>query len=473
MAASTSQTNNPGGTDASGSGTYPGTGTGTGAGTGAVFSSLADSLGSVVETFEPARFSGDDASTLMSAFARIERLAVAGKTLAATRAAQANAHRTGGHRTPAHWVAEQTGESVGDAISTLALGNNLGDQPGVEEAFRKGKLSKPQAKAVTDAVQVNPGSSGQLVESAESDTLVQLKERCARAKAEARSQQDEAARYQAIRKARSCRHWIDHHDGSFNLSAKLTPDDGARLLSALRTETDRVFARARRAGVTDTCDNYAADALVALVTGESGDGDESSSGAGSGSGTGSGSTAGSGSGRRSTPRATVHVRVDLDALRNGTVGNGQVCEIPGVGPIPIERARAIMGDALTRVVITDGIDVPTICTISRSIPAAIRVALFERDPICVVPGCDRSDHLEIDHWQVDYAKDGPTQWWNLARLCSHHHRLKTTQGFRLEGGPGKWRFVGPKGKGTGDESADPPGPPEIDLPEPELFPHME
>ena len=177
MGGSTSQTNNPGGTDASGSGTYPGT--------GAVLSSLADSLGSVVETFEPARFSGDDASTLMSAFARIERLAVAGKTLAATRAAQANAHRTGGHRTPAHWVAEQTGESVGDAISTLALGNNLGDQPGVEEAFRKGKLSKPQAKAVTDAVQVNPGSSDQLLESAESDTLVQLRERCARAKAEA------------------------------------------------------------------------------------------------------------------------------------------------------------------------------------------------------------------------------------------------------------------------------------------------
>jgi hypothetical protein len=251
------------------------------------------------------------------------------------------------------------------------------------------------------------------LESAESETLRQLRERCARAKSEARSAQDEAARQQALRAARSCKHWIDQHDGSFNLSAKLTPENGARLLSALRTESDRVFARARRAGVTDTPDNYAADALVALVTGESGDGAESpESGAGAG--------AGSGAGQRSGPRSTVHVRVDLEALRNGVVGDGQCCEIPGVGPIPIERARAIMGDALTRVVITDGIDVPTICTISRSIPAAIRVALFERDPICVVPGCDRSDHLEIDHWQVDYAKDGPTQWWNLATLRLSH-----------------------------------------------------
>jgi hypothetical protein len=138
---------------------------------------------------------------------------------------------------------------------------------------------------------------------------------------------------------------------------------------------------------------------------------------------------------------SVHVRIDLDALRQGYAGPGQVCEIPGVGPISVRRAREVMGDALTRLVITDGVDVPAICNVKRTIPAAIGSALLERDPTCVVPGCDQSRHLQIDHWQVDFADDGPTEWWNLVRLCPHHHRLKTDKLFRLEGGAGHWRFV--------------------------------
>ena len=33
---------------------------------------------------------------------------------------------------------------------------------------------------------------------------------------------------------------------------------------------------------------------------------------------------------------------------------------------------------------------------------------------------------------------------NIARLCGHHHRLCTHRGFRLEGGPGQWRWVPPE-----------------------------
>lgn len=51
--------------------------------------------------------------------------------------------------------------------------------------------------------------------------------------------------------------------------------------------------------------------------------------------------------------------------------------------------------------------------------------------------------LVTDHWRIDYARGGPTQLSNLARLCARHHDLKTYRGFRLEGGPGQWRFVAP------------------------------
>ena len=142
-------------------------------------------------------------------------------------------------------------------------------------------------------------------------------------------------------------------------------------------------------------------------------------------------------------RALVHVRVDLDALRSGVVGPGGICEIPGVGPIPVDTARELMGDALCELVITNGIDVTTITKLGRAIPAALRRALDERDATCVVPGCDAVTGLEIDHRIVEVKDNGPTALWNLAKLCAHHHDLRHHGGFTLAGGPGDWQWIPP------------------------------
>jgi hypothetical protein len=126
------------------------------------------------------------------------------------------------------------------------------------------------------------------------------------------------------------------------------------------------------------------------------------------------------------------------------VGDGDTCEIPGVGPVPIETARSLMGDAITDLVITNGVDVTTVCHLGRSIPAPLKTALIERDRCCVVPGCDVSRGLEIDHWRISFADGGPATLENLARLCSHHHYLRTHRGFQLLGGPGRWRWEAPE-----------------------------
>ena len=133
------------------------------------------------------------------------------------------------------------------------------------------------------------------------------------------------------------------------------------------------------------------------------------------------------------------------------VGPGGICEIPGVGPIPVETALELMGEAICDLVITNGVDVTTICRLGRDIPVALRTALDERDATCVVPGCDATTGLEIDHRIVEVRDDGPTALWNLAKLCSHHHHLRHHQGFTLAGGPGNWQWIPP--------GAD-PGPPQ-------------
>ena len=139
----------------------------------------------------------------------------------------------------------------------------------------------------------------------------------------------------------------------------------------------------------------------------------------------------------------MHVRCDLGALRRGSLGSGEVCEIPGVGPIPIERARALLGEALVDLVITDGVDVTTVVRLGRHIPAPLLTAITERDQYCVVPGCGKRLGLEKDHCRVDYAEGGVVSYDNIAKLCHHHHQLKTHQGYRLAGGPGHWEWIAP------------------------------
>ena len=417
----------------------------------AELSSAVALIGSFVSGFEPGRYTGEDAASLVTLFTKGERLCRAGKTLAAGRVAESNRHVASGHRTPAEWLAQQTGEPVGEAVDLLKLVDVLGHHQGMDEAYREGKLSRTGASLVAGALAVNPDAEDDLVKGVEQDTFRQLKARCLRAKAEARSKKDADQVAQAMHRARRCRTWTDD-DGFFRLAAYLTPEAGARLCSSLDIETDRFFDQARRSGVEESPDQYRADALVALVTGQGilpppprkKRGADRHEVTGTDSVGESGDTAAeermdsvsSRQGHR--PPATVHLRVDLDALRNGRIGTGQICEIPGVGPVSLETARDLLGDALIDLVITNGVDVTTICRYGRSIPTPLRTAVIERDQCCVVPGCDVRQGLEIDHWQVDFALGGTVSLENLARLCHHHHYLRTHQGFTLSGGPGRW-----------------------------------
>ncbi len=247
----------------------------------------------------------------------------------------------------------------------------------------------------------------------------------------------EAQREAAIYNSRYLRHWCDE-DGALRLDARLTPLDGAQVLATLEARARHQFEEARQAGTYESEAAYLADALVALCS----------------EGTGSGSGAG-------RPPAKVHLRADLAALRRGSLEAGELCEIPGVGPVPLATARDILGDSFLTLFVTDGIDIHSLVHYGRTVRAPIRRALEERDPCCVVPRCGATRFLEIDHWQVDFADDGPIELWNLCRLCPHHHRLKTRGDFELFGGPGKWEFRPLRGANRPPPAASRPPPADV------------
>jgi hypothetical protein len=386
---------------------------------------VADGLRSVLSRLEPERLSGPDAARLLEVFAEIEKLAAGGKLLTARRVESSNVWRGQGHRSAAAHIAEATGTAMGPAITALEAARQLGSLPATDEALRDGRLSETQVKEITSAAILQPAAEQELVDAAEKHPLNVLKLRCRRIKATGRDHHD---LYEAIRRGRYLRHWTDP-EGAVRLDARLTPDDGARVVAAVKVQADLLVGEVRKAGVTESHNALEADALVRLA--ECGS-----------NGTRRGSKPGRSDDGRSGPATMVHVRVDHQALRRGHIEPGEVCEIPGVGPIPVEVARELAADSILSVLVTDGIDVTTIAHAGRTIPASLRRALVERDPVCVVPGCEVRDHLEIDHVHPA-GLGGQTSMANLARLCHWHHYLKTHQRHRLEPAKRGWRWVPP------------------------------
>lgn len=130
------------------------------------------------------------------------------------------------------------------------------------------------------------------------------------------------------------------------------------------------------------------------------------------------------------PKAQVHLHADLSSLRRGRLAAGERCEIPGVGPVPLADARALLGDSILTVVLTKGQAVTTIAHAGRTIPATIRRALDARDQRCRVPGCGVRDHLQVHHIE-SIADGGITTLENCVKICAYHHRLITHHGYEL------------------------------------------
>jgi hypothetical protein len=382
-----------------------------------------DDLEAALATLPPDSASGHEAVAMAALFARAARVAEAGAALYGRRAAATEAYRSAGHPNAESWLAQVGGTPVGRAREVLATTQALADHPAVEQAYRAGELSGPMAKAIVSAGACDPSATPSLLDAARSGSFADVAAQARRVLARARSEEDKRAQEARARARRFCR--VSTPDGGgVRIDAFLTSAQGARVLASLEREAAAVFAEARAAGrAHEPHERYRADALVRLACAVS---------------------PGAPDLGRSGPGTHVVLRVDAEALRRGRTEGDEVCEICGVGSVPVATARALLGDALFNVVVTQGADVRCVTGTGRTIPTALRVALFERDRTCVVPGCSVAHHLEIDHWRTGYALHGPTSLANLARLCGPHHSMKTNTGWRLAGGPGQWQWLPPR-----------------------------
>lgn len=381
-----------------------------------------DRLGSVIESlrscvaFDASELDGEAAMEVCARFAEVERLAAAGKLAAAERVAATDVWRRGGWRSAADWVARQSGADPERAREGLETAGRLADCPVVAAEIRAGRLSEAQAHAIVDAVAVRPEIEARLVEFAQGNSLRRLREECRRVKAADVSAGEE---YEKLHRSRSHRSWVGR-DGAVCGQYRFTGEAGAEFLAALDARKRILVRGAQRDGRREPFEAHAADALFQLVTEERGAGRSSSQ-----------------------PKAMVVVHVAYEAIMRGGVADGEVCEIRGIGPVPLEVARRMASDSILRILVTKGGQPMAVTPGKRTVPRALRILLEARDQTCAIVGCDVTKGLQIDHRQ-DFALLGPTDLENCARLCPQHHDMKTYLGYRLvpaEGGG--WSLVPP------------------------------
>lgn len=385
-----------------------------------------EALRQAVGQLDPDGLTPHEASRLLQAFDQVMRTAATGSTLLARRVEDGEEWRRQGYRSAAEWLAATTGSSLGSARRKVETSKALKDLPSTRQKMTDGSLSPEQADTIAGAAAANPRSEERLLRKAEQANLNELRDEALRAKAEA--DRTAADRHARLRRQRRVRRYTDG-EGARHLDICGPVDDVARI----EAELDRrigALIRERPAGEPlDPREAMAFDAVVDMAS------RSQTAGAPAGA---------AGAARRQpAPQHLALLRLDIEALWRGYVEGDELCEVTGLGPIPVEVARRLLGDAVLKLVLTKGEAVAHVTSLTRGPTQAMRYAMLWTSPTCVVEGCSRTI-VEHDHrFGAEYKDTRHTRLNETDRVCHTHHSLHTHQGWALVHGTGKRPMVPP------------------------------
>jgi Domain of unknown function (DUF222) len=388
-----------------------------------------EQLSRMLEALDPDAVPLCEAPDLWKDFDRAERLLGSAKTLLAHRVDDSDVWRRAGFASAAEYLAGLSGTSISTAKRQLETSKRVKKLPRTASAMRKGKLSPAKVDAIASAADVDPDAEEKLLDGAEQKPLAELREECLKAKAK-----DRDKTHARIRRARYAREYKDA-EGAWNFHARGTIDDGARFRAAWQPLVDGQFKVARAEDRHEPHDAYAFDALIQLAE-LAGTAHEDTTD--SEPPTGALKTAP----KRTPAKYLGIIRLDYEALIRGAAEGEEMCEIRGLGPIPVRIACDLLGDAILKLVITKGVDVVNVTHLGRSATMGQQVALWWQSHMCTREGCTRTERLENDHGP-EWRKTKHTRLNELDPVCDPDHDLKTNHGWDFVKGKGRRPMVPP------------------------------
>ena len=337
---------------------------------------------------EPDLVSEPDSKTCVRLYARLNRLSAFGVTAFARRQDAAR-------------LAQLTGTSMGKAKELAATSEVLGSSRPLDSALRRGEVSIDQANEIARAEEASPGSAKDLLKIAKNESFHVLKDEARRTKLEAEQHRGLAERQ---REAKTASHGTGEL-GMAHIHLSFQPHIGTQVMARAEAEAERLARAAKKAGVKEDFDKHLADAYANLLLG-------------------------SGKGRAKRPELVILVSHEV-AKRGWTdVKPGEMCKIPGVGPVAPEVAKEIGRDAFLSGVFYDGVDLRHLKRWGRSRAPEVALAL-ELGPAPEFDGvkcgdCGNRFKTEFDHIEP-VAANGPDAHFNLGARCWSCHQAKTAR----------------------------------------------
>jgi hypothetical protein len=298
-------------------------------------------------------------------------------------------------------LARLTGSSMGKARNVVATGKAMASSEELSSALQHGDVSLDQTTEIVGAEESAPGVAVELVAVAQEQPFHVLRDKARKLKLEAEQNRGLGERQHRARRATS------HSDelGMVHIHVELEPHLGAPIVNRAEAEAQRLSRRARAEGRMEPFERHLADAYVSLLEG---------------------------SGKGPVKRPELVVLVSHGVAKRGwkDVQEGELCKIPGLGPVPPRVAKEIAADAFLNGVFYDGRDLRQFKRWSRDVSIELRVAL-ELGPGPGFDGIGCSDcgnrfRTELDHVRPRFA-GGLTTQNNLQPRCWRCHQAKTAR----------------------------------------------
>jgi hypothetical protein len=298
-------------------------------------------------------------------------------------------------------VADATGVSLGKAKAAVDTGKSLKGADEVRDAFKSGEISVDQASEIAKAEQASPGSSTELLKVSHEESFQALREKSRKVVLNAEQHRGLAERQHESRRGRS------HQDelGMISINLLLEPHVGVPIVTRAEAEAERLFRSAKKGGRPEPFERHLADAYACLLSG--------------------GTTI-----KPRKPELVVLVSHEIAKRGWNDMKEGEVCKIPGVGPISPETARAIASDAFLTGLFYDGTDLRHFRRWTRNTPLEVLLALQLGEPPefegvkCI--DCGYRFRNEKDH-TAPHVAGGFASTTNLKWRCYGCHQTKTAR----------------------------------------------
>ena len=330
------------------------------------------------------------------------------------------------------WLSWAAGITPSQARHQLALATALKDLPKISAALSAGEISYEKAAII--APLACEETEDDLLMWAKTSAAWDLKKMAMLVRRGLRRTPDDPGF------KRELRHYFGA-DGSFNLRARLSPEDG-KIVAAALEHTAKTLLQAETAehpepandleeanlnkSVQETRAARDADALVALSHRALADPEGAPTW---------------------VPGAEIVVHVDVETLVNDEPG---LSHIDGNG-LSAETVRYLGCDGSIQTLIERDGKPLTLGRKRRTISRRQRRALQGRDTCCRVPGCGATVYTQAHHIE-DWIKGGRTDIEDLIRLCYRHHRDLHAGRLEIRVLDGEIRFF----RSNGTEVAEPP-----------------